>query len=357
MFRRTNKAPLLGLDISSSSVKLLELSQAANGYRIEAIAIEPLPERAIQDKDIIDPEAVAAAIRKAVKESGTRAKHACIAIPGSVSISRVITLPADLSEAELNMQVRIEAEQYVPHAMDDVSLDYDILGPTAGNAENIDILIAASRTEKVEARQNVADMGGLHVEIVDVEPFALENVYHQIFAPKLDKMHADSGVVLLDIGANNTSVNVFHQGNMIYTRDHPFGGRQHTDEIMRRYQLSYAEAGRAKRQGGLPESYEAEVLLPFIELVAQQVGRFLQFFYAAHPSIPLTRILLGGGVAGLPDLSERIAMSTGVEAQIANPFVGMTRSAQVSGASGSRVLNEDATSMLIACGLALRSFD
>jgi len=357
VFRRTNKAPLLGLDISSSSVKLLELSQTANGYRIEAIAIEPLPERAVQDKDIIDPDAVAGAIRKAVKESGTRAKHACIAIPGSVSISRIITLPADLSEAELAMQVRIEAEQYVPHAMDDVSLDYDILGPTAGNPDNVDILIAASRTEKVEARQSVADMGGLNVEIVDVEPFALENVYHQLFVPKLDKMHADSGIVLLDIGANNTAVNVFHLGNMIYTRDHPFGGRQHTDEIMRRYQLGYAEAGRAKRQGGLPESYEAEVLLPFVDLVAQQVGRFLQFFYAANPSIPLTRIFLGGGVAALPDLSERISTSTGVETHIANPFVGMTRSAQASGAAGNRILNEDATSMLIACGLALRSFD
>ena len=357
MFRRTNKSPLLGLDISSSSVKLLELSQASNGYRIEAIAIEPLPERAIQDKEIIDPEAIASAIRKAVKESGTRAKHACVAIPGSASISRVISLPADLSDAELSMQVRIEAEQYVPHAMDDVSLDYDVLGPTPGNAENVDVLFAASKTEKIEARQNAVDMGGINVEIVDVEPFALQNVFQRIFEPKLDKLHADSGVVLLDIGANTTSVNVFHQGNMIYTRDHPFGGRQHTDEIMRRYQLSYAEAGRAKRQGGLPESYENEVLLPFIELVAQQIGRFLQFFYAANPSIPLTRILLGGGVAGLPELSERIAMSTGVETQIANPFVGMTRSAQVSGAAGNRMLNEDATSMLIACGLALRSFD
>ncbi len=357
MFRRTNKSPLLGLDISSSSIKLLELSRTGNGYRIEAIAIEPLPERAIQDKEIIDPEAIASAIRKAVKESGTRAKHACIAIPGNSSISRVISLPADLSEADLSMQVRIEAEQYVPHAMDDVSLDYDILGPTSGNPENIDILIAASKTEKVEARQNAADMGGLSVEIVDVEPFALQNAFQQIFEPKLDKLHADSGVALLDLGANTTSVNVFHQGNMIYTRDHPFGGRQHTEEIMRRYQLSYVEAGRAKRQGGLPESYETEVLLPFIELVAQQIGRFLQFFYAANPSIPLTRILLGGGVANLPELAERIAMSTGVETQIANPFVGMTRSAQVSGASGSRILNEDATSMLIACGLALRSFD
>lgn len=357
MFRRTNKSPLLGLDISSSSVKLLELSRTNSGYRIEAIAIEALPDRAIQDKEIVDPEAVASAIRKAVKESGTRAKHACIAIPGSASISRVISLPADLTETELSMQVRIEAEQYVPHAMDDVSLDYDILGSTAGNAENVDVLIAASKTEKVEARQSAADMGGLNVEIVDVEPFALENVFQQIFEPKLDKLHADSGVVLLDIGSNTTSVNVFHQGSMVYTRDHPFGGRQHTDEIMRRYQLSYAEAGRAKRQGGLPESYETEVLLPFVDLVAQQIGRFLQFFYAANPSIPLTRILLGGGVASLPDLSERIAMSTGVETQIANPFVGMTRSAQVSGTAGNRILGEDATSMLIACGLALRSFD
>lgn len=357
MFRRTNKLPLLGLDISSSSVKLLELSRTASGFRIEALAIEALPDRAIQDKEIMDPEAIGAAIRKAVKESGTRSKQACIAIPGSVSISRVITLPADLSEAELAMQVRIEAEQYVPYAMDEVSLDYDILGSTAGNANNIDILIAAARTEKVEARLNAVDMGGLHVEIVDVEPFALENVYRQLFEPKLDKSHADSGVVLLDIGASTTAVNVFHQGNMVYTRDHPFGGRQHTEEIMRRYQLSYAEAGRAKRQGGLPESYESEVLLPFVELVAQQIGRFLQFFYAAHPSIPLTRVLLGGGVSGLPDINERIAMSTGIETQIANPLVGMTRSAQVSGAAGNRILNEDASSMLIACGLALRSFD
>lgn len=353
MFRRARKQPLLGLDISSTAVKLIELSRTRDAYRIEALAIEGLPERAVQDKSIMDPEAVGGAIRKLVKDSGTRSKRAAIAVPGSVAVSRVVTVPANLSEVELEAQIRMEADQYVPYPLDEVSLDFEVIGPTPGNPGTVDVLLAATRTENLESRVAAADLGGLHVDIVDIEPFAVENAYLELLQPRLGTISPEMGVALFDIGATMTSLSVFQQGKMIYTREHPFGGRQHTEEIMRRYQMSYAEAGRAKRQGGLPESYVSEVLEPFLDLAAQQVNRFLQFFYAAHPNVPIMRLLLGGGVAALTELSDRISTSTGIEAQYANPFVGMSRAPRVP----SRMLNEDASAMLIACGLALRSFD
>ncbi|TQV65451.1 MAG: pilus assembly protein PilM [Halothiobacillaceae bacterium] len=353
MFRRARKQPLLGLDISSTAVKLIELSRTRDAYRIEALAIEGLPERAVQDKTIMDPEAVGGAIRKLVKDSGTRSKRAAIAVPGSVAVSRVVTVPANLSETELEIQIRMEADQYVPYPLEEVSLDFDIIGPTPGNPGTIDVLMAATRTENLESRVAAAELGGLQVDIVDIEPFAIENAFQELLKPRLSDISPDMGVALLDIGATVTGLSVFHQGAMIYTREHPFGGRQHTDEIMRRFQMSYAEASRAKRQGGLPESYASEVKEPFLELAAQQASRFLQFFYAAHPNVHLMQILVGGGVAAMPELADRIATSTGIETKQANPLMGMSRAARVP----SRMVNEDAAAMLIACGLALRSFD
>ncbi|MGK0673159.1 MAG: pilus assembly protein PilM [Halothiobacillaceae bacterium] len=353
MFRRSQKQPLVGLDISSTAVKLIELSRTRDTYRVEALAIEPLPERAIQDKSILDPEAVGTATRKAVKDSGTRSKRAAIAVPGSLAVSKVVTLPAGLSEMELETQVRMEANQHIPFPLEEINLDFEVLGPTPGNPGTVDVLLAATRSENIESRVAAVELGGLQVEIVDIEPFALENAYLELLAPRLLDITPDMAVALFDIGCTVTSLSVFHQGKMIYTREHPFGGCQHTDEIMRRYQMTRAEAHRAKRQGGLPESYVEEVLEPFIELTTQQLNRFLQFFYAAHPNIHVMRLLLGGGVAVLPELNERIAHSTGIETTTANPLIGMSRAPRVS----SRVVNEDATAMLIACGLALRGFD
>jgi len=353
VFRRARKQPLLGLDISSTAAKLIELSRTRDGYRIEAFAIEPLPERAVQDKAIVDPEAIGNAIRKLVKDSGTRSKGAAIAVPGSVAVSRIITLPANLNEGELEMQIRMEADQYVPYPPEEVSLDFDIIGPTPGNPGTVDIMFAATRTENIEARVAVAELGGLHVDIVDIEPLAIESAFLELIQPRLGEIPPDMGVALFDIGATTTNLSVFHQGKMIYTREHPFGGRQHTEEIMRRYQMSPAEAGRAKRQGGLPESHVEEVLEPFLDLAAQQANRFLQFFYAAHPNVHIMQTLLAGGVAAQAGLNERVAASTGTETRVIAPFQGMSRAARVS----ARMVNEEAPAMLTACGLALRSFD
>ncbi len=353
MFRQRPKYPLLGLDISTSAIKLLELSRNRQAYRIEALAIEPLPERAIQDRAIADPEAVGAAIRKAVKDSGSRSKHAAIAIPGSLAVTKVVTLPAGLSEAELEAQVRMEADQHIPFPLDEINLDFELLGPTPGNPGTVDVLLAATRSEHLDSRVAAAEMGGLQVDIVDIEPLALENAYNALLAPRLGALAADQAVALFDIGATITSLNVFQQGKMVYTREHPFGGRQLTDEVMRRYAMNLIDASRAIRQGGLPEGFASEVLQPFSELAAQQLQRFLQFFYAAEPGIHVARVLLGGGVAAIDGLSERVAASTGLDTAIADPFQGMGRAARVS----ARLAEENATAMLIACGLALRGFD
>jgi len=158
---------------------------------------------------------------------------------------------------------------------------------------------------------------------------------------------------VIDVGATMTTLNVMHNLKSVYTRDTVFGGKQLTEEIMRRYGLSYEEAGMAKRQGGLPESYLTDVLEPFKQAMTQQASRSLQFFYSSSPHSKVDHIVLAGGSASIPGMDEMIQEKLGVETTIANPFASMSLSARVK----PQTLSNDAPALLIACGLALRSFD
>ena len=342
---------LVGVDISSTAVKLLQLSRSGNRYRVEHYAVEPLPPNAVVEKNIVEVEAVGEAIKRAVARSGTRAKYAVAAVAGSSVITKLIPMPADLDDDELEAQVELEAVNYVPYPIEEVNLDFEVVGPMPNSPDTLQVLLAASRSENVEVRASAIELGGLIPRVMDVEAFAIENAFallaDQLSAPR------DGLVALIDSGATMTTLNVLRNGRTIYSREQVFGGKQLTDEVMRRYGLSYEEAGLAKRQGGLPESYQAEVLEPFKEAMVQQVSRLLQFFYAGSEFNRVDQIVIAGGCASIPGIGPMVEEQLGVPTLIANPLANMTLGPRVQ----AHALAQDAPALMIACGLALRSFD
>ena len=346
-----SQSPLIGVDISSTAVKLLQLSRSGNRYRVEHYAVEPLPPNAVVEKNIVEVEAVGEAIRRAVTRSGSKAKTAAAAVAGSAVITKIIPMPADLDENDMEAQVELEAVNYIPYPIEEVNLDFEVLGPMPNTPETVQVLLAASRSENVELRQSALELGGLAARVMDVEAFAVENA----FALIADDLPAgrEGVVALVDIGATMTTLNVLRGGRSLYSREQLFGGKQLTDEVMRRYGLTYEEAGQAKRQGGLPETYEFEVLEPFKEAAVQQVSRLLQFFYAGSEFNRVDQIVLAGGCASIIGLPEMVEEQLGVPTQVANPLAQMTLGPRVQ----AHALAQDAPALMIATGLALRSFD
>lgn len=351
LFKKSNQ-PLLGIDISSTAVKLLELKRQGSRYRVESYAVEPLPPNAVVEKVITDETAVANAIRAAVKRSGTKLKQAAAAVPASLAISKTIAMPANLDDREMAAQIALQADQHVPYPLEELNFDFQVLGPSEHNPDEVDVLLVASRSENVDARVAVLEAAGLKPRVIDVESYAMENAF-SLLAEQLPGGIQDRAIAMADVGATMTTLTIIENGQTIYTREQIFGGRQLTEEIMRRYGLSYEEAGRAKRQGGLPDSYEEEVLEPFKEAMAQQVSRALQFFFSASRHNRVDHIVLAGGCAAIAGAAEAIQEATDTPTTVANPFSAMA----VASSIRPQRLAEDAPALMVACGLALRSFD
>lgn len=343
-------APLIGLDISSKAVKLVEVSRKGKRYRVESYAVEPLPANAVAERTISDVEAVADAIKRVVKRSGTRAKTAAVAVAGSAVITRVINVSAGLSDDELTSQMELEADQYIPFPLDEVNMDHVVLGPSEKNPQMLDVLLAASRSENVEARIEAVELAGLKAKFVGVEAYALETPF-SLIAQQMTGGGLGT-VAVVDIGASMTTLNVLHNLRTIYTREQIFGGKQLTEAIQQRYGLSVEEAGKAKKMGGLPEEYLTEVQEPFKEAMAQQVSRSLQFFFSSSQSTRVDQVVLAGGCANIPGAAALIEAKTGIPTSIANPFADMALAPRIN----PQALANDAPAMMIACGLAMRRY-
>ena len=346
--------PLFGLDISSSSVKMLEIVDGGKkaGYRVERYAIEPLPKDSVVDGNINNLEAVTESVKRAHKRLGTRTKHVAMAVPTGAVISKKIIVPATLREEELEVQVESEANQYIPFALEEVNLDFQILGPSPTNAEEQEVLIAATRKEKVEDRVAVADSAGLKALVMDVESFAQQNAL-SLVVQGLPGAGKDLNVAVVDVGANVMNVSVLRNDASVYTREQAFGGNQLTQDIVSRYGMSAEEAENAKRSGGLPDDFEAEVLKPFMENLSMEVQRALQFFFTSTQYHAVDHILLAGGSAVIPGLDEVVHARTQVATSVANPFALMQASPRIQ----LKRLMADAPSLIVCCGLAMRRFD
>lgn len=343
---------MLGIDISSSSVKLLELSRQGSRYRVESYAVEPLPADAVVEKNITDVEAVGEMVKKVVAKSKSGIKLAAVAVSGSAVITKTIQMPSGLNEFEMEDEIATEAGQYIPFPLDEVAIDFETIGPSEINPEQVDVLLAACRKENVEIREDALQVAGITTKVVDVEAYAMERAC-SLIESQLEDDAEEQLVAVVDIGATMTTLSVLADGKTIYTREQLFGGKQLTEEIQRRYGLSQEEAGMAKKQGGLPDDYESEVLVPFKEAVVQQVARALQFFFGSSQYNAVDYVLLAGGSASIAGLAEQVEQKTATPTVVANPFANMAVSSRVNASA----LSNDAPSLMIACGLAMRSFD
>lgn len=344
--------PMLGLDVSSSSVKLVELSRNKAGQLVlERCAIEPLERGWVSDGNIEKFDEVADAVRRLVKKSGAKTRHVAMALPPSAVISKKIVLPGGLNDVELEMQVEAEANQYIPFPLDEVSLDFCVVGPSTASAGDVDVLIAAARREKVQDIQGLAEAAGLKPVIVDVESYA-----SRLAAGRLIENLPDKGVgtivALFEVGALTTSMQVIRDDEVLYERDQAFGGAQLTQLIVRQYGFSLEEAESKKRSGELPEDYESTVLRPFVESMVQEIGRALQFFFTSTPHNKVDYVMLAGGSAALPGLTEAVTQQTGFPCSLVNPFDGM----EIGDGVRLKRMTREAPSYLTSCGLALRRF-
>ena len=346
--------PLLGLDITTSSIKVVELSLSAGQYRVECYGAEAMPPNAISDRAIVDVQAAADAIARAVRRSGSEVREVAVAVSGNNNhMAKVIQMSAALNEAELETQIELQADQYLEVPLEELALDYQVLGRSPRDPESIDVLLVAARSTLVGQLRDAVLQAGLTPRIIDVESYALENAC-SLMRHQLPDGGIDRSVDIIDFGASTTTFSVLRDLKLIYTRDFAFGGQQLTEAIMRTYGLTIEEAGRAKKEGGLPGNYQSEVLDPFIDDMNQQVLRALQFYMASSADRdPLDKLLVCGGCANIPGVADVIASRVGIAAEKGDPLGQM----RLTPRARSQAVQRDSTALLVALGLALRGFD
>jgi type IV pilus assembly protein PilM len=347
--------PLIGLDISTSGVRLVELGDAAkDGLKLERVAFEPLARGAVVDGNIENIDAVAEAVRRVWKKSGTRIRHVALGMPPGAVISKKIILPAGLPEDQLEVQVESEASQYISFALDEVSLDFDVIGAVPNAPEDMEVMLAAARREKVEDRVAIAEAAGLIATVMDVESYAARAAAQRVIDHQQGEEKGEDRIAaLFQIGTQATHISVLHDGETVYEQERPFGGLVLTQEIARTHGVSFEEAEARKKSGDLAEGWRTEVLKPFLESAALEVTRAIQFFFTSTPYTRIDRIYLAGGAAMTPGLPETIAARTRIATGVISPFKGMGLAPTVR----EQHLRSEAPGYLVACGLALRRFD
>lgn len=341
---------VIGIDISSTSVKLVQLAKKNDAYQVEAYGVLPLHENDVIEKIIANAEGVGEVIERVNNLANPSSRQVATAVPTTSAISKIIEMDIDMDEDEREVQIRMDAEQYIPYPLDEVSLDFEIQRVNERNPEKVDVLLVATRTDNIDRRVEAIELAGLKPKIIDVESYALERA----FAILAESLPIGADVVgILDIGHTQSTLTVMDQGKAVYSREQSFGGKQLTQEVQQRYGLSYAEAGYAKKERNLPDDYETEVLSPFMDAIAQQAARSLQIFFSASVYSEIDHLLLAGGSANIEGLPKLLQDYLGYRVTLANPFLRMSYAPQVD----SKKLENDASALLVACGLALRSFD
>ncbi|GLR63695.1 type IV pilus assembly protein PilM [Marinospirillum insulare] len=348
-FFRPKKLPLIGIDITSSAVKLLEIHPYGDKLQVASYGVAPLESGAVSDRRIKDYKSVARSIKRVIERTQPSTRRTAIAVPTAAVITRTLSLPVELNDDEMEALILEEAEQHIPYPLNEVAIDFQRQPPLNPEDENQPVLLVACRKEVTEQLDYVLEDAGLEPIVTDVENLAMERSLG-LLLNKLPKQEENQIVAVADVGATTTALNILRDGETIYSRDQLFGGKQLTDEIQRFYGLSREEAGFAKKKGNLPADYITELLDPFKTALVQQVERQLQLFYSSSSYHDIDYLILAGGssaIEGLPALAQQ---QLGCPTYIANPFVDMLLSDKVD----AKALAQDAPAMMIACGLAMR---
>lgn len=344
--RKSNS--LLGVDISSSSVKIVKLNNSGGQYKLENYVIRPLAPKSVVEKNISDIASVGEAVAGAVSVMKPAIKDAAVAVAGSAVITKTIEMNAALSDSELENQIIVEADQYIPYPLDEVAIDFERQRLSERSEDLVEVLLAACRKENVDSRVMALELGGLDTKVVDIEAYAIERAFSLL----TEQIEAgdDQTTAIVDIGSTMTTLNVMLNGQTIYTREQMFGGNQLVEDVVRRFGLTVPEAELAIKRGGLPEEFEVELLLPFKDAVVQQVSQTLQFFFSSSHYNEVDHIVLAGGVAAIPGLDDLVQEHLSTPVVVANPFKDL----QIGSKVNKTLLRNDAPALLIATGLAMR---
>lgn len=341
---------LIGVDVSSTSVKMVDIQRQQGVFHLKSYGIEALPLGLVVDKSVINTEAVGEVVARLLRHSGISGRQAATAVSGSAVITKIIDMPAGLNDVEREAQIRLDADQYIPYPLSEVNMDFEVLGPSIIDPSMVQVLLAASRAENVEQRVDALTFGGMETKVMDIESHAIERA----FGLMVDNLPNQPDLVaLVDIGHTQMTLYIAKNGEFVYSREQLFGGVQLTEAIQSRYGLSYEEASIYKREQTLPDDYYSEVLTPFMDNVVQQVTRSLQFYFSSSQYNNIDHIVLCGGTAATPGLVSMVQQKLGNPTSIANPFINMTVDARINNDQ----LATDTPSLMAACGLALRSFD
>ena len=347
--------PLIGLDISATAVKLVELARhGQDGWTLERCTMVPLPPGCIVDGSIANMDEVSATIHRLLAKSGTRTKNVALALPASAVITKKVILPGALSDQEMEIQVESEASQYLPFALEEVRLDFCVIGPNAKNPGDVDVLLAATRKEKAHERQEAAEIAGLKPTVLDIESYAALLAVQRVLDHPQAPTHVGEAdlAVLINVGDRGYTMQVLRGEEILFDHEQGMGGAQLTQAIARYYSIPPEEAEQKKRNDNLPDDYATAVLAPFVKNLALDIGRSLQFFFTSTPYHSVQHILLFGGSAILEGLASAIQNETKVSTLVLDPFLGMELGSSINKSK----IRKAAPAYLTACGLALRRF-
>lgn len=340
---KPKKKSTLGIDISSSSIKILQLSHHEFDYCVEQYASHPLFAVGMGIKDI------AAVIKKLISSNAFTSQSIVVAVPNSSTISKVIQINQETTENELESLVLLEAEQSIPYPLDEINLDYAVLGPSSIKLGLRDLLIIASRAENVNIRVEAPKLAGLEVNVVDVESYAIERAA-QLIKSQLPSDGENKLVAIIDFGSSHTRCFLLHNLKVISSLEEDYGENRLINDVMRHYGVSHQDARQAIEENSLFDDYQTHVLSPFIKNISLQVKRTLQFFYSSSEYSSVDQLVIAGGVARYPGISQLLEDNLGLPTIIANPMETLRFHPSVD----RELLLSESPNLMMVCGLALR---
>ena len=306
---------ILGLDIGSSSIKVLELKESKTGYQLVNFGIEPLPHETIVDSTIMNAPAVVGAIRKLISSNQIKTRDVATSVSGHSVIIRKITLPL-MTDEEIASNIPWEAEQYIPFDINEVNIDYQRLEAATEDQGSQDVLLVAVKKDMVNDYVAVINESGLTPVIMDVDAFAVQNMYEVNYEMQRGKV-----IALVNIGAGVININIVRNGNSVFTRDMSIGGNHYTEEIQKRFGVSFDEAEQVKLAGGGDRKAEVDEIIDNLSAaIALETQRSLDFFIATSSMGHISKVYLSGGCAKGQRLVEIVEKQIGIPVEVINPF-------------------------------------
>lgn len=346
MFFSGKKKEIIGVDLGSSSIKLVHLKEQKGGYVLQNIGVAPLPPEAIVDNTIMDSASIVEVLKGLISSLGIKVVEAAVSVSGNSVIIRKIVLPA-MSVEELEDQIQWEAEQYIPFDINDVNLDFQVLGPDSVDPGKMHVLLVASKKDIINDYLAVFSEANLKLAVIDVDSFAVQNAFEINYQPDPDDVFA-----LINIGANVMNINVIKDGISLFTRDVQLGGGQYTEEIQRQFGVDTEEAERIKLSRAVDDMHMLDDVTSRInDNLSVEIRRSLDFYSANAVDAKISKIYLSGGVAKTSLLLEAVEQRLDIPVELLDPFRTITFNENNFDAE---YIQEIGPVAVVAVGLAMR---